>query len=153
MPHNRLLLVVGVLCFGQLVAAENASLMFVYSQRETPARSWMPVACDGKNIAEIRRGFFFAVSLPPGRHSLLLRDSVPISIEIRPENETFVRLDWSQDVRRSPIPVLSRVPAEIAKKEMQFLSYIEAKRIHSTGVSREDPRPSDGPRLKTRNSK
>lgn len=125
----------------------------MYSQRETPARSWLPIACDGERIAELKRGFFFAVNLPPGGHSLSLRDGVPVSFEVRPAGETFVRLNWSHDVRRSPIPVLGLVPEEIANKEMRFLSYIEVKNIHSTAVSREDPRPANTPRLKTRDSK
>jgi hypothetical protein len=138
-----------ILCI-PLVAADELSRVFVYAQRETPARTWTPVGCDGENIAEIKRGFFFSVNLPPGRHLLSLKDGVPVSIDVRPGVETFVRVDWNYDVRRSPIPVLSSVAEERATKEMRFLSYVETKRIHSLAVSKADPRPSVIPQLKTR---
>ncbi len=138
-----------ILCT-QLVAADDLSRVFVYAQRETPARSWTPVVCNGENIAEVRRGFFFAVNLRPGRHFLSVENGVPISIDVRPGVETFVRIDWNYDVRRSPIPVLSSVVEERAKKEMRFLSYIETARIHSLAVSNAAPRPSVSPQLKTR---
>ena len=138
-----------ILCT-QLVAADDLSRAFVYAQRETPARSWMPIGCDGQNIAEVKRGFFFSMNLRPGRHLLSLEDGVPISIDVRPAVETYVRVDWNYDVRRSPIPVLSSVTEERAKKEMRFLSYVETKRIHSPTVSNADPRPSVSSQLKTR---
>lgn len=136
--------------FVQLVAADELLQVFVYAQRETAARTWMPVGCDGENIAEVKRGFFFAVNLPRGHHLLSLKDGVPVSIDVRPGIETFVRVDWNYDVRRSPIPVLSRVAEERATKEMRFLSYVEVKRIHSPAVPRTDPRSSFSPQLKTR---
>jgi hypothetical protein len=134
----------------QLVAVDDLSRVFVYAQRETPARSWMPVGCDGQNIAEVKRGFFFSANLRPGRHLLSLEDGVPISIDVRPGAETYVRVDWNYDIRRSPIPVLSSVVEERAKKEIRFLSYVETKRIHSLTVSKADPRPFVSPQLKTR---
>lgn len=68
-----------VLC--RTVTADDLARVFVYSQRETPARSWKTIACDGERIAEVKRGFFFAVNVRPGRHSLSLVDGVPISVE------------------------------------------------------------------------
>jgi hypothetical protein len=137
-----------ILC-NQLVAADDLSRVFVYAQRETPARSWTPVGCDGENIAEVKRGFFFSVTLRPGRHLLSLEGGVPISIDVRSGVETFVRVDWNYDVRRPPIPVLSSVDEERAKTEMRFLSYVETKRIHSLAISKTDPRPTVSPQLKT----
>jgi hypothetical protein len=134
----------------RVAAAEDSARVFVYSQTETPARSWTTVFCDGKAIAEVKRGFFFALNLHEGRYALSLTDGVPISVEVSPATETFVRINWSHDVRGSPIPVLSRVEQERAKREMRFLSYIDTKRIHSTAVSRVDPRPAESPQLKTR---
>ena len=137
----------------QLMAAGNLSRVFIYAQRETSAKSWTPVSCDGENIAEIKQGFFFTMNISPGRHLLSLEAGVPISIDVRPGEETFVRIDWNHDVRRSPIPVLSSVREESAKQEMRFLSYVETKRIHSLAVSKADPRSlSVSPQLKTRQS-
>jgi len=130
--------------------ADDLSRVFVYSQRETPARLWMTIVCDGERIAEVKRGVFFAVNVRPGRHSLSLADGVPLSVKVRSGEEAFVRIDWSHDVRRPPIPVLNSVVEESAKREMRFLSYVDAKRIHSTAVPAVDPRQPENLRLKTR---
>src|SRR5262245_24639610 len=130
--------------------ADESSRVFIYSQRGTPARSWMTIICDGEKIAEVKQGFFIGANVRPGRHSLTLADGVPISVEVRSGAEAFVRIDWSHDIRRQPIPVLSSVVEETARREMRFLSYVDGKRIHSTLVLREDPRPPENPQLKTR---
>lgn len=126
------------------------SRVFVYSQRETPARSWTPIVCDGKTVADVKRGVFFAVNVGPGRHSLWIADGVPVTVEVLSGAEVFVRLDWDYDVRRSPIPVLNTVAGERAKKEMRFLRYVDTKRIHSTTVPGSDPRPAENPKLRSR---
>lgn len=131
-------------------AAEASSLVFVYAQRATPARSWLRLACDGKTVAGLKRGYFLALRLSPGRHTLSLTDGVPISVETSPARESFVRLAWSHDVRRPPIPVLTSVAEETARQEMRFLSYVEPKRIYSAAVSGADPRPDEKPGLKIR---
>jgi hypothetical protein len=148
--HLGLAAVTVFVLLSRTATADDLSRVFVYSQRETPARSWMTVLCDGERIADVRRGFFFIVNVRPGRHSLSLADGVPVSVEVRSGGEVFVRIDWSHDVRRQPIPVFNSVVEERAKREMRFLSYVEAKRIHSTAVAGADPRPPDNPQLKTR---
>ena len=130
--------------------ADDLSRVFVYSQRDTPARSWMTIVCDGERIAEVKRGFFFALNVRPGRHSLSLADGVPISVEVRSGGQAFVRIDWNHDVRRPPIPVLNRVVEERAMREMRFLTYVDTKRIHSAFVPGVDPRPPESPQLRTR---
>lgn len=148
--HLRLIAVAMFFLSSRAATADDSSRMFVYSQRGTPARSWMAIVCDGEKIAEVKQGFFIAANVRPGRHSLSLADGVPISVEVRSGAEAFVRIDWSHDIRRQPIPVLSSVVAETARKEMRFLSYVDGKRIHSPLVPREDPRPPENPELKTR---
>lgn len=132
---------------GPLLVAEH---VFVYAQRETPAKSWLPVICDGGPAAQIRRGYFFAIDLAPGRHWLAPRDGVPVSIDVRPDAEMFVRLNWSHDLRRSPIPALGVVPAETAILEMRFLRYVDTKRVEATQVSRTELRPRRSQDLKRR---
>ena len=149
-PHLRLAAATVFVLLSRGATADDLSRVYVYSQWETPARSWMTVVCDGERIAEVKRGFFFAVKVRPGRHSLSLADGVPVSVEVRPGGEAFVRIDWNHDVRRRPIPVLNSVGAEKASREMRFLSYVDAKRIHSTAVPTADPRPPEKPQLKTR---
>ena len=134
----------------QLAPAGQLSRVFVYSQRESPARTWTRVGCDGENIAEIKRGFFFAISLPSGSHVLSLTDGIPVSVEVRPGVDIFVRVDWNYDVRRSPIPVLSRVAEQRATQEMRFLSYVGANRIHSPSVPASAPPLSGTPRFQSR---
>src|SRR5262249_5773474 len=130
--------------------SDGLSRVFVYSQRESPARSWMDIGCDGERIAEVKRGFFVAVNVRPGRHFLSVADGVPLSIEVLTGSEAFVRIDWNHDVRRQPIPILNSVAEEQAKRELRFLNYVQIKRIHSTAVPRVDPRPPESPQLRTR---
>lgn len=139
-----------VIPWNSVASAEDSIRVFVYSQRETPARSWMPIVCDGMRVADVKRGFFFVVNVSPGRHSLSVTDGVPVSVEASSGKEVFVRVDWNHELGRSPIPVLSRVEMERAKKEMRFLSYVDDKRIHSDAVPLRDPRPAENPSLKVR---
>lgn len=135
---------------GPTAAADDLSRVFVYAQRETPARSWMTILCDGQRIVEVKRGFFFVVNLRPGLHSLSVSDGVPVSVNVGSGEEAFVRIDWNHDVRRPPIPVLNSVAVDRAKKEMRFLSYVDRKRVHSTAVPGADPRPPENPQLRVR---
>ena len=48
--------------FSRTATADDLSRVFVYSQWETPARSWIRIVCDGERVAEVKRGFFFAVN-------------------------------------------------------------------------------------------
>lgn len=130
--------------------AEPRSRIYVYAQRDTPANRWQPVSCDGSVAAEIRHGAFFAIDVDPGRHTLVLEHGVPLSIEVGPGIEAFVRLDWRHRVGQQPIPLLAVAPREIAAREMRFLSYVEPKRLKSSAVPRSDPRTPEQPRLRTR---
>jgi hypothetical protein len=130
---------------GRAAATDDLSQIYVYSQRETPARSWMTVVCDGRPIADVKRGYFFALNVRPGRYTLSLADGVPVSVDVRPRGEAFVRIDWSHHVRRRPIPVLNTVASERAKRELRFLSYVDSGRIHSTAVPAA-PTPPGNPR-------
>lgn len=151
MRHRLALTAVTIfLLLGSAAAADQSSRVFVYSEWETPARSWMTILCDGQAIAEVKRGFFFAVNLRPGRHFLSVSDGVPVSVDVASDEEAFVRVDWNQDVRRPPIPVLSSVAVDRAKKEMRFLNYVDRKRIHSMAVPGTDPRPPEHLQLRTR---
>jgi hypothetical protein len=131
-------------------SAEDAARIYVYAQRDTPARSWLPISCDGEVVAEVRRGTFFAINLSPGRHALSLENGVPVSVEVHSGEVSFVRIDWNHEVGRQPIPILASVRPDRASKEMMFLGYADAKRLHSRSVPRTDPRPANQPQFKTR---
>lgn len=113
-------------------------------------RSPLEVTCNGVEAASIKKGSFFALTLPPGRYTLATASGVPVTLEGRTGDETFVRINWNQHVNRSPIPVLSVVPADRARHEMKFLSYLEAKHIRSESVERRDPRTPEEPTLERR---
>lgn len=136
-----------ILVFASLASAQT---VYIYAQRDTPARSWLPVSVDDTPTAELRRGSFFAVNLPPGPHSVTLKNAVPISFELTPAELVYLRLDWNHHLNRPPIPVFTRVPRARAEQEMMFLSYIPANKIHSTAVPKSDPRPPAKPEFQIR---
>lgn len=130
--------------------AGDASRVYVYSQRLTDARSWLPVSCDGAVVAEIRRGYFFALEVAPGLHTLIVADGVPVPVRVASGEEKYVRLDWPRQAGRPAIPVLSAVPRDRARSEMKFLSYVEPGRIRAASVARSDPRQPEEQQLKRR---
>jgi hypothetical protein len=83
---------------------------------------------------------FFAIDVPPGRHSLGTEAGVPTFIDVHSGEEAFVRLNWNYQVGRPPIPVLGAVRPDRARKEMKYLSYINTKKVLSASVPKTDPR-------------
>ncbi|MBZ5601497.1 MAG: hypothetical protein LAO79_04245 [Acidobacteriia bacterium] len=135
------------------LSAGNIGRVYVYSRRDTPARSWLSISCDHAVAAEVKQGRFFAIDVPAGRHALFVERGVPVSFDVRPGEELFVRLDWNHAMDRAPIPVLLKIDAAAARREMRFLSYVESKKIHSDLVAKTDPSPAPEPRLRTRDQK
>jgi hypothetical protein len=134
----------------QFACSEELARIYVYAQRETPARSWRPIWCDGVVVAKIRRGAFFALNVPPGRHLLSVSQGVPLFVNVKTGAETFVRLDWTLEMGETPTPVLSSMSPDVARQEMRFVIYIDAKEVLSSSVSKTDPTPHPEPRLKSR---
>jgi hypothetical protein len=133
-------------------AGDNGRI-YVYAQRPSAARSWLPITCGGVAVAELKQGMFFAINLPSGRHTLRAAMGVPASVDVHPGEEVFVRLDWSYQVGRPPIPELHVVRPERAREEMRFLGYIKAKKVLSLSVPMTDPREHAPLRLKQRPEK
>ena len=133
-----------------LASAQSTGRLFVYAQRETPARAWLPVSVNGVLTGEVRRGAFFAVDLSPGRHVISVESGVPLTVDLRVGEDAHVRVDWNHHVNRQPIPALTLVPRVRAESEMIFLSYIPAKKRHSSTVPKADPRRPVQPTLRTR---
>jgi hypothetical protein len=131
-------------------SAEDNGRVYVYAQRLTEARSWMPVYCDGEPVARIKAGRLFAIHLAAGRHTLSLEPGVPLPIEVRPGEESFVRLDWHMELGRSAIPVFNLTRPELARKEMTNLSYIDPKQALSPAVAKTDVRELRQPELRRR---
>lgn len=134
-------------------AGGGSARVYVYAQRDTAARSWIAISCSGIVVAELRKGRFFAINLAAGRYTLSLEKGVPLSLDLRSGEESFVRLDWNYGIGRPPIPVLSKVRRTDARREMKYLSYIGVKKAHSSLVSRTDPIQPVVPRLRTRDER
>ena len=130
--------------------ATTLGRVYVYAQRSTPARSWLPVFCGEAAVAAFKEGCFFAPPLPPGRYTFSVENGVPRSIDVEPGTDLYLRLDWNHRIGRPPIPALSGVRPEQARLEMRFLSYIESNRISSELVSQQDPRKPEEQQLKRR---
>jgi hypothetical protein len=120
--------------------AEDLARIYVYVQMEAPQRSWFPIWCDGTEIAEIKQGRFFAVTIAPGRHILSDEKGVPVAVVAGPGTELFVRLDWRMQVGGPPISVLQVVPGSTARGDMTYLRYIDADKVLSKLVPKKDPR-------------
>jgi hypothetical protein len=130
--------------------AEPLGRIYVYAQVETPARSWLPISCDNAVVAKVKRGRFFAVDVVSGRHVLSMAKTVPVFVDVRPGEESFVGLGWQMEVGRPPLPVLQAVQPSHAHTEMIDLAYIDSNKALSKSVPRIDPRRP--PQLKSRGS-
>lgn len=133
--------------------AEHLTEIFVYASWEYPARSWVPVLCDGTLVAKVKRGRFFAIGVGPGKHMLAQNDGIPLVVDAHPGQQIFVQL--GQEVSDEPsgkvvLPVLQVVAPEQARREINHLVYVDVDKLYSSAVSRQDPTPLVPPRLKQR---
>lgn len=131
-------------------ARQEPPRLFIYSRHDTAANSWKPVHCGGRSLADLKKGYYFATALPAGRYTCSLAGSVPLTFDLPPSGELYLRLDWHHRLGRPPIPILTLVAAPSAIAEIRLLSYLPAKRARSPLVSPRDPRPFTPPQLKTR---
>jgi hypothetical protein len=156
--QNSLLIPLSVIAAIVLVAplstpAENTARIYVYAQRLTSASSWLPISCGDVVVARLKRGTFFAINVDPGRYKLSIENGLPVFVEVRSGEASFVRLDWSFGIGRSPIPVLRTVASMQARKEMMNLSYISSNKVISTSVPKADPGEAPPLRLKSRDAR
>lgn len=128
--------------------ADARARIYVYVQMETPARSWFPIWCDGNVIARIKRGRFFVIFVAPGRHMLSDEKGVPVFVNARSGQKSFVRLDWHVNVGGPEISVLNEVSPGTAHSDMIYLSYIDTNQSLSGSVPKADPR--EPPQLRRR---
>jgi hypothetical protein len=129
---------------------QELARIYMYAQRETPIRSSLLIMCDGRPVAKIKRGTFFAINIAAGRHVLSTRKGVPLFVDVPSDNESFVRIDRQIEVGESPTLVFDSVAARIARNEMRFVVYIDSKEVMSSLVPKTDPRPPPEMRLKNR---
>ncbi len=74
-------------------AAEDSARIYIYAQRLTAARSWIPISCNGAVAAQLKRGTFFAINVAPGRYTLNVEKGLPAFVDVAAGGEVFVRLD------------------------------------------------------------
>lgn len=144
------LLAVLVLVPLRFASSQSRARIYVYAQREAPARSWRMMRCDGMPVAKIKRGRFFAINVAAGRHVLSSADGIPAFVDIRDGDESFVRLSWQQEIGEAPTLVLDKVPAVVAHNEMRFVIYIDPKEALSGSVPKTDPRLIPEPHFQRR---
>ena len=131
-----------ILLPGPSARAEDLARIWVYARVDAPARTWFPISCDGVVVAKIKRGRFFAVSVAPGRHVLSDEKGVPVGVDVRSGEETFVRWDsLAIEVGKPPMSFLEVLSRSAARRDMIELTYIDADKVLSRSVPKTDPRP------------
>ncbi|MGE5112448.1 MAG: hypothetical protein ACM3JB_16405 [Acidobacteriaceae bacterium] len=146
----------GLLAFVSLAAtAESTTRIYVFADWDSPQHAWIPIYCDGALVAKVKAGKFLAIEVPPGQHTLLAGDGVPLPFEIFPGKDVFVAVQYHMRLypsSKSTIPVLAIFPESEARIKIVHLVYIETKQMHSPLVSRQDPTVLWRPELKKRNA-
>ena len=61
--------------------AGDATRIYVYAQRDTPAHSWLRISCGDIVVAELKQGTFFAINVEPGRYTLFVENGAPVSVD------------------------------------------------------------------------
>lgn len=147
-----LLLVVLAFSIGassQTEKEEPLGQVYVYAMWESPVRRWVDIACDDEIVAKLKAGRFFVMNLPPGRHAVSERDGLPVFIEVRSGEKSFLRVGREVD-GQTVMPVLSKMGSTAAEKELAHLAYIDAAKALANSVPKEDPRVLRQQQLKTR---
>jgi len=148
-----LLLVSLVSCVGSWSQTEKKpdplEQVYVYADWDLPEHRWLDVACDEEIVAKVKAGRFFVMNLPSGRHTIAVRDGIPIFIEVRSAERSFLRLGRQVD-GQTVMLVLSKMDSTEANKEMVNQAYIDASKALANSVPKEDPRERRQPQLKTR---
>jgi hypothetical protein len=138
---------VSILTLLPTLRAESLARVYIFAAWESSYRSWVPVVCDGVLVAKVKRGRFLAINVSPGQHMLTVKDSLPVFVNLRPGEEIFVQLSG-----KSPIPALAANPPGRARSEISNLVYVDAGRVYSTSVPKEDPSLRWQPQLKKRSN-
>jgi len=141
-----------VLLAATVLAAHAAETgrVFVYSTSPMQDHPWMTVSCDGENVAAVKRGTYFVISVPAGQHTIASKDAIPTSVDVRSGEDVFVRVGWREREGSRPISIFMKAAPEQAAREMKLLGYIEPKKIVSPSVLKADPREPVPVKLKRR---
>ena len=147
------LLLLCVLMLTYPLSSEDTARIYVYSPWDSAQTSWLPISYDGVRVAALRAGKFFAIHASPGQHRLVAGQSVPISIEVHPGEDRFVRLDQNITLTQSGesiIPVLTIESPDASRHVIAQLVYVGASKIYSAVVDKQDPTLQWSPSLQPR---
>lgn len=150
---RRLFLLAILVTLTQPLLGQTSSRIYVYAGWESAERGWIPIFCDGTQVAKLQRGKFFAITVTPGKHSLWPGQGLPVTVGVKAGEDVFARVEQYVEVsatEKSSMPVLSLKPPASAKPEIASLVYVEAKHTYSPLVEREDPSLKWQPVLKKR---
>jgi hypothetical protein len=129
---------------------EPLGQIYVYANWELPEHKWVEIVRDDETVAKVKAGRFFVINVPPGRHAVSARDGIPVFVEVRSDEKSFLRLDREVD-GQTVMLVLTKMNSIEAGKEIVHLTYIDASKALSNSVLKEDPRDyRQRPQLKTR---
>ncbi len=137
------------------LASEDTARIYLYSPWDSGQDSWLLISYDGVRVANLRAGKFFAIHASPGEHRLVAGQGVPISIEVHPGEDRFVRLDQAITLTQSGetmIPVLTLESPDEARHVVAQLVYVRPSKIYSTLVDKQDPTLQWSPSLQPRTS-
>jgi hypothetical protein len=148
---SRLFLLALILQSAPAAVVSEPGRVFVYAQFSAPGHGLHEVQCDGTPLARIKRGTFFAVNLPSGRHIFTAENTAPAVIEVRPGTDSFLRFEANVLAEAARAFLLSTSP-DLAHRDMRYLKYIAAKWALSDSVPRQDPRPPEEPHFRTRDN-
>ena len=130
--------------------SHSLAQIYVYANWESQERRWLDIACDNEIVAKVKAGRFFVMNLPPGRHAVSAGDGIPMFVEARSGEKSFLRVSREVD-GQTVMLVLTKIDSTEAGKEMVHLAYIDAAKALSNSVPKEDPRDlRQQPQLKTR---
>jgi hypothetical protein len=154
LPRVLLAAVIGAILVPFLVAEDSPKIV-VYLDWDSLQHSRLTISADGVRVAEVKPGRFFVMNAHPGPHVLIAGEGVPIVVDARANEKTFVR--GARHIEFGPsgkvdTPVLEIMSPEQGELDLRFLVYVSPKQIFSSAVSKEDPFLQQTPKLKTRKS-
>jgi hypothetical protein len=148
-----LVLLAAAILAPRALPADNPTRIFVFAAWELPVRSWVPILCDGRVVAKVKRGRFFAINVAPGQHILSEQDGVPAFVDARSGEDVYVQVQQhveDSSSGKSVIPVFQVVAPNEARKQIIHLAYIDADKVYAESVPKDDPNGSSPPQVKKR---
>lgn len=118
--------------------SNSAPVLHIYREKgEMGVISRPTVSCDNFPLARIPNGRLYTIKVSPGWHEIGTTDKpAPIRIDVKADNEYFVRIDYPLNSAFSlgATPVL--VPTEQGRREIAGLRPLEGRYIEAGSCGR-----------------